>query len=122
MATPSPSVNPFPRSDSRPELTVTDVETLLRDAHALATALAELSEDARTSDGPSIVRLVKPKLAAARRPLERWEGTISGRAKAEGLGLRRLYDEAKSIVDAEDEADTCVFFSFFSLFLDIHTY
>jgi hypothetical protein len=113
-----PSIQTFPpMPPSTPELTVTEVETLLRDAHALAVALAELSEDARSTDGRAIVRLIKPKLHAAKAPLVRWEGTIAGAAQMEELGLRHLYDETKAIVDAEDEADTCVCSSIFPLLL-----
>jgi hypothetical protein len=85
-----------------------ELETLLRDAHALAVVLLELSEDGRATDGRNIVGLIKPKLSAAKRPLAKWESAPSNAARAEVLGLRKLYDETRGIVDAEDEADTYV--------------
>jgi hypothetical protein len=89
-----------------PDMTFEDVETLLRDAHALAVALSELSEDGRTTDGHALVCLIRPKLAAAKAPLARWEATFAGAAQVDYAGLRRLYDAAKAIADADDEADT----------------
>jgi hypothetical protein len=98
---------PTPPAPPPPELTFEEVDTLLRDAHVLASALAELSEDARAGDGQVLVGLVRPKLAAARGPLERWMATAAGAAQVDRRSLRRLYDDTQAIVAAGDDVETC---------------